>query len=284
MPSYKQAIREAELALEEHGKSMQLAKMFMLEVANKEGADLYLHYEDEMESAIYDEYASGIKRILNDEPMQYILGYEWFYGRAFDVNSDVLIPRPETEELVSNVLIYVDEMREQKEKLTLIDVGCGSGAIGISLKLEEPSLEVYASDISEEALVVARGNATKLGAEMEFYQGSMLDPYVERNMKVDLLVCNPPYIRSDAAMEASVVDYEPNVALFGGEDGLYFYRLVFDHCEKILNPNSVMAFEIGYDQKEALLKEVSTRFPNAKSEVLKDMYGKDRMLIVDFRK
>lgn len=284
MPSYKQAIRQAELALEEKGKSMQLAKMFMLEVANKESVDLYLNYEEEMNSELYEVYTAGVERMLNDEPMQYILGYEWFYGRAFDVNSDVLIPRPETEELVSNVLIYIDEMRENKEELTVIDVGCGSGAIGISLKLEEPSIKAYASDISEEALVVARNNAKKLEAEMEFFQGSMLDPFVERSIKVDVLVCNPPYIRDDAAMDASVVDYEPNVALFGGEDGLYFYRLVFDKCLDILNPNSLMAFEIGYDQKEALLEEVSKRFPAAKAEVLKDMYDKDRMLIVDFRK
>lgn len=284
MHSYKNAVREAELLLEENGKSMQLAKMFMMEITEQRNINLYMAYEDEMDEELYRIYTEGIERINHDEPMQYILGYEWFYGRPFNVNRDVLIPRPETEELVSNVLIYVDEMRKKKEHLNLIDVGCGSGAIGITLKLEEPSLNVFASDISKEALVVAEENAKKLEADMEFLQGSMLEPYIEKGIKVDVLVCNPPYIRNDAAMEASVVDFEPNVALFGGIDGLYFYRLVFDDCKKILNEESVMAFEIGYDQKDELLSEVEKRFPEAKTEVLKDMYGKDRMLIVDFRK
>lgn len=284
MPSYKELIRKAEIDLEKAEKSMQLAKMFMLELTNEANINLYMNYEEEMDADICKKYTEGMNKILQGEPMQYVLGYEWFYGRKFTVNGGVLIPRPETEELVANTLIYVDELKEKKEHLTLIDVGCGSGAIGISLKLEEPSLTVYGSDISEDALKVAEQNAKDLEADMEFYQGSMLDPFVERNMKVDIIVCNPPYIKNDADMDSSVVDFEPNVALFGGDDGLYFYRLVFDKCKDILNEDGVMTFEIGYDEKDALLEEVSKRWPGVKAEVLQDMYGKDRMLIVDFRK
>ena len=216
--------------------------------------------------------------------MQYILGYEWFYGRKFKVNQDVLIPRPETEELVSNVLVAVDERMEHREEpLTLIDVGCGSGAIGLSLKLEEPSLQVTLGDISAEALVVAKENATTLEAEVDFVCGDMLQPFIDQGIKVDVLVCNPPYIPSTQEIEATVKDYEPNVALFGGNDGLYFYKKVFDTCHLVLKEHALMAFEIGYDQKEALLQEATTRFPQAKCEVLQDMYGKDRMLFVDFK-
>lgn len=283
MATYKSAVREAELALEKCQKSMQLAKMFMLEISNLESVDLYLNYENEMSAEVYAKYMDGVNRMCKDEPMQYILGYEWFYGRKFTVNQDVLIPRPETEELVSNVLIAVDERMENRETpLTLIDVGCGSGAIGLSLKLEEPSLKVVLGDISAPALKVAEKNAKDLGAEVSFVEGDMLEPFIEAGVKVDVLVCNPPYIPSEQEMEASVKDFEPNVALFGGNDGLYFYKKVFDSCEKILNPNALMAFEIGYDQKESLLAEVNKRFPQAKSEVLQDMYGKDRMLFVDF--
>ena len=285
MATYKSAVREAELALEKCQKSMQLAKMFMLEISNLESVDLYLNYENEMSAEVYAKYMDGVNRMCKDEPMQYILGYEWFYGRKFTVNQDVLIPRPETEELVSNVLIAVDERMENRDTpLSLIDVGCGSGAIGLSLKLEEPSLKVVLGDISAPALKVAEKNAKDLGAEVSFVEGDMLEPFIEAGVKVDVLVCNPPYIPSEQEMEASVKDFEPNVALFGGNDGLYFYKKVFDSCEKILNPNALMAFEIGYDQKEALLAEVNKRFPNAKSEVLQDMYGKDRMLFVDFSK
>lgn len=143
MATYKSAVREAELALEASQKSMQLAKLFMLEISDLESVDLYLNYENEMNESAYLIYKDGIERMCHDEPMQYILGYEWFYGRKFTVNQDVLIPRPETEELVSNVLIACDERLEEKnQKLTLIDVGCGSGAIGLSLKLEEPLLKL----------------------------------------------------------------------------------------------------------------------------------------------
>lgn len=285
MATYKSAVREAEINLEKHQKSMQLAKLFMLEISNLESVDLYLNYENEMNADVYEQYKSGIERMCNDEPMQYILGYEWFYGRKFHVNQDVLIPRPETEELVSNVLIACDERMEKRTTpMTLIDVGCGSGAIGISLKLEEPSLNVVLGDISAPALKVAQQNAESLGAQVSFVEGDMLAPFIEAGIKVDVLVCNPPYIPTEQVVEASVKDFEPNVALFGGNDGLFFYKKVFDSCEKVLNEGALMAFEIGYDQKDKLLEEVTKRFPQAKSEVLQDMYGKDRMLFVDFGK
>lgn len=284
MATYKSAVREAELQLEAAEKSMQLAKLFMMEIAQLESVDLYMNYESEMPDEVYESYKSGVERMLKDEPMQYILGYEWFYGRKFKVNQDVLIPRPETEELVSNVLVAVDERMEHREEpLTLIDVGCGSGAIGLSLKLEEPSLQVTLGDISAEALVVAKENATTLEAEVDFVCGDMLQPFIDQGIKVDVLVCNPPYIPSTQEIEATVKDYEPNVALFGGNDGLYFYKKVFDTCHLVLKEHALMAFEIGYDQKEALLQEATTRFPQAKCEVLQDMYGKDRMLFVDFK-
>lgn len=284
MATYKSAVREAELQLEAAEKSMQLAKLFMMEISQLESVDLYMNYENEMPEAVYNLYKSGIERMLKDEPMQYILGYEWFYGRKFKVNQDVLIPRPETEELVSNVLVAVDERMEERDTpLTLIDVGCGSGAIGLSLKLEEPSLQVTLGDISAEALVVAKENADTLEAEVDFVCGDMLQPFIDQGFKVDILVCNPPYIPSTQEIEATVKDYEPNVALFGGNDGLYFYKKVFDTCHLVLKEHALMAFEIGYDQKEALLKEATTRFPQAKCEVLQDMYGKDRMLFVDFK-
>ena len=282
MASYRSVVRSGEKLLQENNKSIQLSKLFMLELTRQANIDLFLNYEEEIDDHIVAKFNSGIERMLRDEPMQYILGYEWFYGRAFDVNKEVLIPRPETEELVANVLSRIDDMFERQDHIDLVDVGCGSGAIGISLKLEEPKLNVLASDISETAIEVAKHNAKKLGANIEFFIGSMLEPLISANKKVDVIVCNPPYIPRNEELEATVKEYEPNVALFGGDDGLYFYRLVFDRCREVLNDQGFMAFEIGYDQKEALLNEVQTRFPMAKSEVLEDINGKDRMLFVDF--
>lgn len=281
MASYREAIRDAEKKLQ-HIDKPQLAKLFMLELTRQRQIDLYMEYESAVSEGLLEIYQQGIERILHDEPMQYVLGYEWFYGYQFMVNPSVLIPRPETEELVANVLVLIDERKSEKANLTLIDVGCGSGAIGISLKLEESTLRVLASDISEDAIYVAKQNALKLNADISFYVGSMLEPLIDRNEKVDIIVCNPPYIPAQEHLEATVKDYEPNVALFGGNNGLYFYRMVFDHCQDVLNPGGLMAFEIGYDQKEALLAEVKNRFPKAHAEVIVDMYGKDRILIVDF--
>ena len=282
MASYRQVIRQAAQMLLEHDKSEQLAKLFMLELTRELDIDLYQEYETEISENLREQFWGGIHRMLAEEPMQYILGYEWFYGHQFDVNPDVLIPRPETEELVANVLGLVDEYRSRKNHLTVVDVGCGSGAIAITLKLEEPSLTVLASDISETALEVAKHNADKLHAQIEFMQGSMLKPLVDSGRKVDVIVCNPPYIPANEEIETTVKEFEPNVALFGGNDGLKFYRMVFDDCLSVLSEDGFMAFEIGYDQKQALLEEVNRRFPNAKAEVLTDINGKDRMLFVDF--
>lgn len=282
MPSFKEAVRKAELMLEAESKSMQLAKLFMLEICDLAKINLYMQYEEAIDEALYATYTKGIERLLKDEPMQYILGYEWFYGRKFLVNGDVLIPRPETEELVSYVLAKIDDKYATMQGISLADVGCGSGAIGLSLKLEEPTLQVILSDISDKALAVAQKNAELLGAKADFMLGSMLDPLVEAKIKVDVIVCNPPYIPCDEVLANSVKDYEPNIALFGGNDGLKFYKMVFDKCEAVLNPHGFMAFEIGYDQKDALLSEAHKRFPQAKSEVIQDMYGKDRMLFIDF--
>ena len=110
--------------------------------------------------------------------------------------------------------------------------------------------------------------------------GDMLEPLIERNIKVDILISNPPYIPSDEAMEDSVVNYEPHVALFGGEDGLKFYRIIFEHAKKVLKDKAMMAFEMGYNQKEALSAEARKYFPDAKIEVIKDMSGKNRMLFI----
>lgn len=282
MASYRQLIKQASQMLLENGKSEQLAKLFMLELTRELDIDLYQEYESPISESLQEQFLGGIHRMLADEPMQYILGHEWFYGHQFDVNPDVLIPRPETEELVANVLAWVDDYRKRKSNLTVIDVGCGSGAIAITLQLEEPSLTVLASDISETALEVAKHNADKLHARIEFMQGSMLSPLVEAGRKVDVIVCNPPYIPANEEIETTVKEFEPNVALFGGNDGLKFYRMVFDDCLHVLSEDGFMAFEIGYDQKQALLEEVARRFPHAKAEVLTDINGKDRMLFVDF--
>lgn len=275
--TYRTLIEEASRQLSDKNINPHNAIFLMMELANKESYDLYLHYDDEVEQALQSTFLMKLKRLLQYEPLQHILGYEYFYGYKFIVNQDVLIPRDETQELVSNVLVDIDEFFKNP---TLLDVGCGSGIIGITLKKEEPSIRVFASDISENALKVAKQNATALEADVKFLMGDMLEPFIENNIKADILVSNPPYIKTTELLEKSVIDYEPNVALFGGEDGLYFYRKIFEKARMVLNQRFMMAFEMGFDQKDDLVALAKHYFPDAKIEVLKDLNQKDRMLFI----
>ncbi len=275
--TYRNLIQHYSNLLEEQNLNPQDAIFLMLELTDKESYDLYLNYDEEVEESLKEKFSSLAQRLLKHEPLQHILGYEYFYGHKFFVDRNVLIPRDETQELVSNVLADIDEFFVNP---TVIDVGCGSGAIAITLKKEENSIEMFASDISEEALEVAKKNANYNEVEVTFYQGDLLQPFIDREIKVDVLVSNPPYIKSDEILESSVVDYEPHVALFGGKDGLYFYRKILENAHLVLKEKSMIAFEMGYDQKESLSKLAQQHFPHSRIEVLQDINGKDRMLFI----
>ena len=279
MSTYNQLIHKYSKQLEEKGLSLEMSKAFLFELCNEYNVNLYLDMDNEVIEIINTRFEEGIRRILNDEPMNYVLGYSYFYGYKFIVNKDVLIPRPETEELVCLILSKYDEYFKG-QKINVCDVGTGSGAIAISLCKEEPNMNMYASDISSQAIEVAKQNAKNNEVSINFMCGSMLEPYIENNIKVDILVSNPPYIKQDETLEASVVDYEPHVALFGGEDGLKFYKEIFEHAHNILNENGMLFFEIGYDQKDNLTKLASQYFKNAHIEVFKDINNKDRMLFI----
>ena len=254
-------------------------RAFLFELCNDENINLYLEKDNEARKSIVDKYESGVKRLIEGKPLNYVLGYSYFYGYRLKVDEAVLIPRFETEELVGRVLSGYDEYFKD-QKIDLADVGTGSGAIAIALKKEEDNLNVYASDISKEALEVAILNAQNNQADIRFFEGSMLKPLIENNIKLDILVSNPPYIRNDEVVEHSVRDYEPNVALFGGDDGLKFYRMIFEDAHKVLKERSMMFFEMGYDQKENLTALAREFFPSADINVYKDINNKDRMLVI----
>lgn len=280
MISYHTLLNEGRKRLEAAGLSDQTALLFMNELARHIGVNLYMEMEEEANPMLQTDFLEGIHRMEKGEPLSYVIGYENFYGYDFLVNEDVLIPRPETEELVGLVLSLFDEHFSDKEHVTVFDVATGSGAIGVTLSLEEEKMDVFASDISEKALDMALKNNQKLKGRTVFLLGNMLDPFIDHNMKCDILVCNPPYIPKDEVMEHSVVDYEPHVALFGGKDGLKFYREVFENAKKVLKDKSVLAFEMGYDQGERLSALAAKYFEDALIEVHKDLSGKDRMLSI----
>ena len=279
MKTYNQLIHEYNRIFSEKGLSPSTVKAFLFELCNEQGINLYLDLDKPVDERIMKRFEEGILRIMDNEPMNYVLGYSYFYGYKFIVNDTVLIPRPETEELVGLILSQYDEYYKGK-KVKVCDVGTGSGAIAIALKKEEDNLEVYASDISKEALETARLNAENNGCEIYFMEGSMLEPYIENGIKVDILVSNPPYIKTVETIESSVYDYEPHVALFGGSDGLKFYREIFASADRILAENGLLFFEMGYDQKDELLKLAGEYFPDSEARVFKDINNKDRMLMI----
>lgn len=277
--NYRECLMNAKKQMVARNLSENAAMLLMMEITGKENHDLYMEFEDEISEDILQEFNEKFSLLLTGEPLQHILGYEYFYGYKFIVNEDVLIPRPETEELVANVLAYYDEYFAG-QKVQVCDIGTGSGAIAITLKKEEDNLQVTASDISEKAIETAEKNAQNLNVDVTFLVGDMCEPLIEKKIKVDILVSNPPYIPIHEEVEHSVKDYEPHVALFGGEDGLKFYRIIFERSQFLLKEKSMLAFEMGYDQKERLSALAKQYFPNSRIEVIKDMSGKDRMLFI----
>ena len=217
------------------------------------------------------------KHIEKNVPLSHLVGFEYFYDRKFKVTKDVLSPRMETEELIYKVIEYIKSIN--KNNIKILDLCTGSGIIGITLRkeLESKSLEVVASDISEEALKVAKENAIMNEAEVKFIQS---DIFENINEKFDIIVSNPPYIayNDKITMEDNVLNYDPHLALFAEEDGMYFYREIVENAKEYLEEDGIVFFEIGYDQREKILKLANEN--GFKAEVYKDINGRDRMAIL----
>lgn len=217
----------------------------------------------------------ALKRLENGEPVQYIVGNVDFYGYIIDVNKNVLIPRRETEELVEEVI----KRSKVFNNPVIIDVGTGSGAIAISLS-KELNHHIYASDISKNALKVAKENSIKNNSNITFLEGDMLEPYIKNNIKVDIIVSNPPYIKEDEEIEKIVKDNEPHLALYAKNNGLEFYESILKDAKKILNKKYLIAFEIGITQGEDIKKLANKYLLNAKVEIKKDLSDKNRFIFV----
>ena len=281
MPTYNDLLHSYQRELEEKGIPAATLRLFLYELTQERDIDLYREIDREVPEELRLRFQSGMERILREEPLAYVLGYRWFYGYRFLVNRDVLIPRDETEELAALILSVLDTEYIGRE-VKAADVGCGSGAIGLTIKKEIPAVDMTLTDISPEALKVAEMNAEALDCGVRFLCGDMLEPLKEEGIKLDILVSNPPYIPREEALEASVKDYEPHVALFGGSDGLYFYRVLLSGAREVMKEHGHIFFEIGWNQKESLLKLAGQYFPEGRAEVFRDINGKDRMFQLRF--
>ena len=237
---------------------------------------LYQHFDEEVPH--YEELEKRIERVENGEPFQYVLGYANFIDKYFEVNSSVLIPRQETEQLVIDLKTII-EKRYGSEPISIADIGTGSGVIGISLKRYFPNAQVTATDIDQDAIDIAAGNAGRLDQDVMFIRGNMLEPLIKYNIKVDVLVSNPPYIDGPATIDEQVWKYEPHKALLASPDTFFFEEMI-KNADQVLNPGALIAFEIGEEMEESLTKIVNEYMSGSKFYFAKDLYNKTRFLYI----
>ncbi|MBF1210042.1 MAG: peptide chain release factor N(5)-glutamine methyltransferase [Gemella morbillorum] len=273
----RQAITKACLLLRRQAKEESLARfllMYMLDEMREFNENLALELTEEDEQKYFQLINKHIK---DDTPLSHLVGFEYFYDRKFKVTSDVLSPRMETEELVYKVIDYI--RKNNLTNIKILDLCTGSGIIGITLKkeLEEFDVKILASDISSRALTVAKENASSLEADISFVESDLFSNVQD---KFDIIVSNPPYIAHDdkKTIKENVLNYDPHLALFAGEEGMYFYRNIIEKSRPYLNEKGIMFFEIGYDQKEKII----TLGENNKFEtvVYKDINGRDRIAVL----
>ena len=214
------------------------------------------------------------EKLLKQYPIQYLIGYVNFYGYKINVDENVLIPRYETEFLVEKTIKYSKELFNNK--VDILDIGTGSGAIAIALNKELRS-NVTACDISEEALKIAKNNAIENDSNIDFVKS---DIYSNINGKFDVIISNPPYIGIDEEVMDSVKKYEPHIALYGEDNGLYFYKKILKNARNFLKDKYLIAFEIGYWQGNEIVNIAREYFNDAIIFVEKDLSGKDRYIFI----
>lgn len=251
------------------------AKILLAEILNLNPLELLNHLNEEMEQEKAELYKKEIIALKNGQPLQYVIGNVNFYGNKFIINKDVLIPRFETEELVEKTLNYINKYFT--EPVEIIDLGCGSGVIGLTLKSKLSTSSVDLIDISEKALVITKKNAQNLGITANIYQSDMFSN-VEK--KYDVIVSNPPYIKTEEQIEQIVKDNEPHLALYAGKDGLDCYRKILKDVKNHMKEKCVIAFEIGMTQANDIIKIVKENLDDVKIEVKKDLSEKDRMIFI----
>ncbi len=230
----------------------------------------YMHMDEDMDGEQVKEYESLIKKRAEHIPLQYITGEQEFMGMNFHVNSNVLIPRQDTETLVEQALKRI------QPGMHILDMCTGSGCVLISILKNAPGTTGLGCDVSKQALIVAKENAKKNDVSAEFERSDLFENVID---KFDMIVSNPPYIRTDVipTLMQEVAQFEPILALDGKEDGLYFYRRIVSESREYLNENGMLLFEIGYDQGQ----EVSGMMKEAGFSdvcVIQDMAGNDRVV------
>ena len=273
--NYAETISQLEKQLQEIGEDPENLAYVFREQKGWSLLDFILHQNKDVsaqDQALIDDIMSQLKEHRSP---QYITGKAYFRDLELAVDERVLIPRPETEELVDLVL-----KENSKADLQILDIGTGSGAIAISLKSARPDWHVTASDISSEALQLAKENSEKNQASVDFIES---DVFNQISGKFDVIISNPPYIAYDDEDEVgvNVLASEPHLALFADEDGFAIYRRIIEGASSHLTENGKLYFEIGYKQGDGMRRLLAQHFPEKRVRVLQDIFGKDRMVVMD---
>lgn len=271
----RQAILKACLLLRRQDKEESLAKFLLMYMLDETVEQFSNKLSEELSVEQENRYFDLINKNINeDTPLSHLVGFDYFYDRKFKVTRDVLSPRMETEELIYKVLEYIK--KSKKDSFRILDLCTGSGIIAITLKKEivEKYTEIVASDISEKALSIAIENANNNNANITFIKSDLFDNI---SGKFDLIISNPPYIsyKDKITIKDNVLNYDPHLALFAEEDGIYFYRKIIENAVHYLSKDGVIFFEIGYDQKEKILELGKNN--NFIATVYKDINDRDRI-------
>lgn len=272
----RQAILKACLLLRRQDKEESLAKFLLMYMLDETSEQFSNKLSEELSVEQENRYFDLINKNINeDTPLSHLVGFDYFYDRKFKVTRDVLSPRMETEELIYKVLEYIK--KSKKDSFKILDLCTGSGIIAITLKKEivEKYTEIVASDISEKALSIAIENANNNNnANITFIKSDLFDNI---SGKFDLIISNPPYIsyKDKITIKDNVLKYDPHLALFAEEDGIYFYRKIIENAVHYLSKDGVIFFEIGYDQKDKILELGKNN--NFITTVYKDINDRDRI-------
>ena len=253
------------------------ARLLLSILLNYNVLELNLHLNDKVDNDIIEKFKHAVILLKQGEPLQYVLSNAPFYGYEFYVNKNVLIPRFDTEVLVSKANELIKSSFKDK-KIKVLDLCTGSGCIGITLKLLNNNLDVTLSDISKEALEVAEINKNKYKLDIKLIESDLFDNI---NDKYDVITCNPPYIAYDEDIMDLVKNNEPHQALYASDNGLYFYKKIFREIKSYLSEKYILFFELNSDKSKDILELAKEAFSSATISIIKDLGDRDRVLIIN---
>ena len=251
------------------------AKILLAEILNKNPLELLNYLDETIPVDKVNTYKKAVLALEEGKPLQYVLGHVNFYGNSFYVDERVLIPRFETEELVEKTINYINKYFT--EPVDIIDLGTGSGVIGLTLEKKISTNSVDLIDLSKEALQVTNINCEKLNSKANLIESNFFEKI---NKKYDVIISNPPYIMTNEEIEDIVKNNEPHLALYAGEDGLDCYKQILSDIKDHMKDRCLIAFEIGYTQVDDIVKLINNYLDNIRIEVKKDLSEKDRMIFI----